>query len=45
MNLLIVASNTHQYFGHYSGWMATDAGERVRVDGLLGFAEAVRNRW
>lgn len=44
-NLLIFASSTHQCFGHYSGWMASDTGKRVRVDGLLGFAEAVHNRW
>jgi hypothetical protein len=44
-NLLIFSSNTHQCFGHYTGWMAADTGERVRVDGVLGFAEAVHNRW
>ena len=45
MNLLILSGDTHQCFGHYSGWMLDDSGQRVRVDGLLGFAEAVRNRW
>lgn len=45
MNLLVVSSSTHQCFGHYTGWMASDTGERVRVDGLLGWAEAVHNRW
>ena len=44
-NLLILAGSTHQCFGHYSGWMRDDSGQRIRVDGLLGFAEAVRNRW
>lgn len=45
MNMLVVASNTHQCFGHYSGWVAAEDGERIRVDGLLGWAEAVHNRW
>lgn len=44
-NLLIFSSNTHQCFGHYTGWMAAETGEQVSVDGLLGFAEAVHNRW
>lgn len=44
MNLLIFSASTHQCFGHYSGWVEA-GGERVRVDGLLGFAEAVHNRW
>lgn len=45
MNLLIFAGNTHQCFGHYAGWMLDDSGQQIRVDGLLGFAEAVHNRW
>lgn len=45
MNLLILAGSTHQCFGHYSGWMKDDSGQRIRADGLLGFAEAVHNRW
>lgn len=45
MNLGIVAGTTHQCFGTWSGWMSTDAGERVRVDGATGWAEEARNRW
>lgn len=45
MNLLIFSSDTHQCFGHYTGWMASDTGERIRVDGVVGWAEAVHNRW
>ena len=45
MNLLILSGSTHQCFGHYSGWMLDDSGQQVRVDGLVGFAEAVHNRW
>jgi hypothetical protein len=44
-NLLIFAGSTHQCFGHYAGWMLDDGGQKVRVDGVLGFAEAVHNRW
>ena len=44
-NLLVVASETHQCFGHFAGWATTRDGERVRVDGLVGWAEEARNRW
>ena len=44
-NLLVVASEAHQCFGHFTGWAADDAGEQVSVDGLVGWAEEVRNRW
>lgn len=44
-NFLLIASSTHQCFGHYSGWMIDDRGSRVPVDGVLGWAEDVRNRW
>jgi hypothetical protein len=44
-NLGVVASETHQCFGHFSGWASTDDGERVPVDGLVGWAEEARNRW
>jgi Protein of unknown function (DUF2804). len=41
----VISTRTDQCFGHWTGWMATDAGERVRVDGAVGFAEDVHNRW
>lgn len=44
-NALVVASLTHQAFGHWSGWAIDDAGDRVRLDGLVGWAEEARNRW
>lgn len=44
-NLLVVASETHQCFGHFTGWGLDDAGERVSLDGLVGWAEEARNRW
>lgn len=44
-NLLVVASETHQCFGHFAGWAIDDFGERVSLDGLVGWAEESRNRW
>lgn len=41
----VIAARTDQCFGVWSGWMAADDGERVRVDGAVGFAEDVHNRW
>ena len=34
-----------QCFGHFSGWASTDDGERVDLDGLVGWAEEACNRW
>ena len=44
-NLGVVASETHQCFGHFSGWAQADDGERVALDGLVGWAEEAQNRW
>jgi hypothetical protein len=44
-DLKIVASETHQCFGEFSGWACTDDGDRVSVDGLVGWAEEARQRW
>ena len=44
-NLGILAQRANQCFGHWSGWMRDDAGEPVSVDGVLGWAEDVHNRW
>ena len=44
-NLLVLANETHQCFGHFSGWATTDDGDRVDLDGLVGWAEEARNRW
>lgn len=43
--LLVVGSRTHQCFGHFSGWATTDEGDRIDVDGLVGWAEEARQRW
>ncbi|GAA0715511.1 hypothetical protein GCM10010199_16220 [Dactylosporangium roseum] len=44
-NLGVVANETHQCFGHFSGWIQADDGERVSVDALAGWAEEAHNRW
>ncbi|HTJ37787.1 MAG TPA: DUF2804 domain-containing protein [Dactylosporangium sp.] len=44
-NLGVIASETHQCFGHFSGWAETDDGSRIDLDGLTGWAEEARNRW
>ena len=45
MNLVLLVQRAHQCFGHWTGWMSDDARERVPVDGVLGWAEDVHNRW
>ncbi|MGW1893507.1 DUF2804 domain-containing protein [Streptomyces sp. NPDC002004] len=40
-----IANRTDQCFGRYSGRVVTDDGERIAVDGLLGWAEDVSMRW
>ena len=35
-NLGVLAQRADQCFGHWTGWMSDDAGERVAVDGILG---------
>ncbi|WP_320066074.1 DUF2804 domain-containing protein [Micromonospora sp. RTGN7] len=44
-NLGVLANETHQCFGHFTGWAAADDGERVDLSGLVGWAEEARNRW
>lgn len=44
-NLLVIASETHQCFGHFAGSVVDDDGRTVSVDGLVGWAEEARNRW
>jgi hypothetical protein len=45
INLGILANDTHQAFGSWTGTMADDTGRAVRVDGVRGWAEEVINRW
>ncbi len=44
-NLLVIFSEVHQMFGHYSGSVIADSGEEIRIDGLVGFAEEHHARW
>ncbi|GAA1176992.1 DUF2804 domain-containing protein [Ornithinimicrobium humiphilum] len=44
-NLLVVAGETHQCFGTFSGWAVDDDGRKVELDGLVGWAEEAHNRW
>ncbi|MCA9687952.1 MAG: DUF2804 family protein, partial [Myxococcales bacterium] len=45
IELGIFASRQHQCFGTWFGTVIDDGGEVVRVDGIEGWAEDVRNRW
>lgn len=44
-NLGVLVGDTTQAFGTWSGWAVDDHGHRVRLDGLVGWAEEARNRW
>lgn len=44
-NALFVRSCQHQVFGRFEGRMALDDGASVKLDGPIGFAERVYNRW
>ena len=43
-DLRILSSAANQVFGHWYGFVQTPRGE-VEIDGVVGFAEDVRNRW
>ncbi|MET9346374.1 DUF2804 domain-containing protein [Streptomyces termitum] len=45
VNLGVVANETHQCFGRFSGRALADDGTEVSLDGLVGWAEEARNRW
>lgn len=45
LNLLLLASEQHQVFGHYRGHVTLDNGQVLQLNHLPGFAEEVRNRW
>lgn len=44
-NLGIIFSEVHQLFGRYTGWAVDDAGQRIGIKELIGFAEEHRARW
>lgn len=41
----ILANDTHQCFGHFSGRARTDEGAWIELEDLTGWAEEARNRW
>lgn len=43
-NALIIAQNAHQVFGRFYGVFKTKDGD-IQLNGRLGFAEKVTNRW
>lgn len=44
-SLLVLANDTHQAFGTWTGSMTDEAGRVVRCDGVRGWTEEVVNRW
>lgn len=42
---LIVLSREHQCFGHFDGEVTSEAGERIRVSSIFGWAEEVKRKW
>jgi hypothetical protein len=44
-NLGIIFSEVHQMFGHYAGFVVDDNGQKIKIDGLIGFAEDHQARW
>jgi hypothetical protein len=45
VNLLALASELHVCFGHFTGQVITDEGERLEIHELLGWSEEHRARW
>ncbi len=45
VNAVIVATNFNQLYGRYTGTLTTAAGERIAIDGMLGYAESHYARW
>ena len=44
-DLGVLASRQHQVFGHFSGTVILDNGQKVKIQNKLGFAEKVFNKW
>jgi len=45
VNFLLIASEQHQVFGHFTGKVTLDDGRVLELVDFAGFAEEVRNRW
>lgn len=44
-DFVILGSNQHQVFGHYTGRAVLDDDTVLQIEDLLGFAEKVSNKW
>jgi hypothetical protein len=44
-DLKVITSEVHQMFGRYSGSVASDSGEQLKIENLVGFAEEHHARW
>lgn len=44
-DLLLMRSEVHQVFGHYAGTVVAEAGEKIPIDGLVGWVEQHKARW
>ena len=44
-DILIIASNQHQVFGHFNGYFILDDGKKIELKNFLAFAEKVKNKW
>jgi hypothetical protein len=45
VNAIVLKTEVHQVFGRWTGHLTTEDGERIEVDGVVGFAEESRSRW
>ncbi len=45
LNLLLLATEIHVGFGHFTGHVVADSGERIEIRDLMGWAEEHRARW
>ena len=45
MNAVALSTEVHQVFGHWTGHVTDEVGQRYEVDAILGFAEESRSRW
>ncbi|HEY9088294.1 MAG TPA: DUF2804 domain-containing protein [Anaerolineaceae bacterium] len=44
-DMKVLSSEVHQMFGRYVGSVISDDGEKIRIDGLTGFAEEHHAKW
>ncbi len=45
MSVVVLASNQHQVFGKFFGELVLDDGAKITLNGQVGFAEKVFNKW